>query len=55
MQQSVSSAGQVLSSLGMDTSEEEDIMELAGVDLCGVGVRRPEVLTLRCTAAICSE
>ena len=52
----MSSAGQVLSSLGMDTSEEEDIMELAGVDLCGVGVRRPEVLTMCCpTAAICSE
>lgn len=33
----------VLASMGFNTSEEEDVLGLAGVDVSGVGVRRPEV------------
>ena len=34
---------EVLSGLGMHTSAEEDVLGLAGIDLCGVGARRPQV------------
>jgi len=38
---------EVLEGLGMDTSPTEDVLALAGVQLCGVGVRRPEVYIKR--------
>eukprot|EP00658_Telonema_sp_P-2_P021209 TRINITY_DN18433_c0_g1_i5.p1 TRINITY_DN18433_c0_g1~~TRINITY_DN18433_c0_g1_i5.p1 ORF type:complete len:458 (+),score=95.09 TRINITY_DN18433_c0_g1_i5:226-1599(+) len=36
-----------LNSLGIKTGQDEDVLELAGIDLCGVGVRRPEVYIKR--------
>ena len=38
---------EMLQGLGLKTDENEDVLGLAGVDLCGVGVRRPEVYIKR--------
>eukprot|EP00656_Telonema_subtile_P007698 TRINITY_DN13618_c0_g1_i1.p2 TRINITY_DN13618_c0_g1~~TRINITY_DN13618_c0_g1_i1.p2 ORF type:complete len:157 (+),score=50.11 TRINITY_DN13618_c0_g1_i1:74-544(+) len=37
----------VMESVGFKTSKEEDVLALAGIELCGVGVRRPEVYVKR--------
>ena len=33
----------LLEGLGLKTEANEDVLSLAGIDLCGVGVRRPQV------------